>query len=106
MLLVCISSVAQAAEGCLTCHEGIERFTDGPMIEQIEVMGEDYGDPGGCVICHGGTPSATTPEEAHKAKRSAGSGSRTDTQVYSLANSWDYATGTYSATITYTLTVP
>ena len=35
-----------------------------------------------------------------------GSGSRTDTQVYSLANSWDYATGTYSATITYTLTVP
>ena len=59
-------SAALAAEGCLSCHEGIERFTDGPMIEQIEVMGEDYGDPGGCVICHGGTPGATTPEEAHQ----------------------------------------
>jgi hypothetical protein len=35
-----------------------------------------------------------------------GSGNHSDSQIYSLANSWDYATGAYSATITYTLTVP
>ena len=55
-----------AAEGCLSCHEGIEKFTDGPMIEQIEELGADYGDPAGCVICHGGTPDATTAEAAHQ----------------------------------------
>lgn len=57
-------SVAQEG-GCLSCHEGIERFTDGPMQDSIEVMGEDYGDPGGCVICHGGDPAATDAEAAH-----------------------------------------
>ena len=35
-----------------------------------------------------------------------GSGNRTGTQNYSLANSWSYATGTYNATLTYTLTAP
>ena len=35
-----------------------------------------------------------------------GSGNQTGSQTYSLANSWAYATGTYSATLTYTLTVP
>jgi hypothetical protein len=36
-----------------------------------------------------------------------GSGNRNDgTQTFSLANSWSYATGTYLATITYTLTSP
>ena len=59
------SAQTAGEEGCLTCHKGIERFTDGPMIEQIEAMGADYGDSGGCVICHGGTPSATTVEGAH-----------------------------------------
>lgn len=34
------------------------------------------------------------------------SGSRTGTQTYALANSWSYATGTYSMTLTYTLTAP
>ena len=34
------------------------------------------------------------------------SGSRTGTQTFSLANSWDYAVGTYTATATYTLTAP
>ncbi len=53
-------------KGCLSCHEGIEDFTDGPMMETIKAMGEDYGDPGGCVICHGGDPTATTKEAAHK----------------------------------------
>jgi hypothetical protein len=35
-----------------------------------------------------------------------GSGNQAGSQTYSLANSWDYATGTYTATLTYTLTVP
>ena len=35
-----------------------------------------------------------------------GSGSPTGTQTYALANSWTYATGTYTATLNYTLSVP
>ena len=35
-----------------------------------------------------------------------GSGNRNGTQSFSLVNSWLYATGTYTATITYTLTAP
>jgi hypothetical protein len=35
-----------------------------------------------------------------------GSGDRSGTQSYSLANSWSYATGSYSAAATYTLTAP
>jgi hypothetical protein len=35
-----------------------------------------------------------------------GSGSRTGTQTYALANSWSYAAGSYSAAATYTLTAP
>lgn len=34
------------------------------------------------------------------------SGAWTGTQSYSLVNSWNYPTGTYSATLTYTLTAP
>ncbi|MFQ6006287.1 MAG: cytochrome C [Woeseia sp.] len=52
-------------KGCLSCHDGIERFTDGAMMTAIEAMGRVHGDPGGCVVCHGGTPTATTPVEAH-----------------------------------------
>lgn len=59
-------SVALAKEkGCMSCHEGIEQFTDGPMMDQIMAMGEDYGDKGGCVVCHGGNPQATTAAGAH-----------------------------------------
>jgi hypothetical protein len=35
-----------------------------------------------------------------------GSGSRAGTQLYALANSWIYATGSYSASFTYTLSAP
>ncbi|WP_298270100.1 hypothetical protein [Geobacter sp.] len=35
-----------------------------------------------------------------------GSGSRTGSNSYALANSWDYATGSYTAVTTYTLTSP
>ena len=54
-----------AEKGCIACHDGIEKFTEGPMMEQIEAMGADFNDPAGCVVCHGGTPGATTAEEAH-----------------------------------------
>jgi hypothetical protein len=35
-----------------------------------------------------------------------GSGNQAGSQTYSLLNSWAYATGIYTATLTYTLTVP
>ena len=35
-----------------------------------------------------------------------GSGNRTGSHTYSLPNSWTYATGSYSATLTYTLVAP
>jgi hypothetical protein len=35
-----------------------------------------------------------------------GSGNRAGTQTYALANSWAYTTGSYTATLTYTLTAP
>lgn len=57
-------AVAQE-KGCLSCHEGIEDFTQGVMMETIHAMGPDYGDPGGCVVCHGGTPGGLTKDEAH-----------------------------------------
>ncbi len=52
-------------KGCLSCHEGIEDFTQGVMMETIWAMGPDYGDPEGCVVCHGGNPQGLTADEAH-----------------------------------------
>lgn len=60
-----VDPAVAAEKGCLSCHEGIEKFTSGVMMETIEIMGEDYSDPGGCVVCHGGTPSGLTASEAH-----------------------------------------
>jgi len=57
--------IAQDEQGCLKCHQGIERFSEGGMQAAIEAMARPVKDPGGCVICHGGTPSATTKEAAH-----------------------------------------
>lgn len=46
---------------CLTCHQGIEptRPLDSEMMKQILEKGVKMGDPNGCVVCHGGTPSET-----------------------------------------------
>ena len=60
-----VSPELAAEKGCLSCHDGIEKFTGGVMMETIEAMGPDLGDPAGCVVCHGGTPSGLTAEEAH-----------------------------------------
>jgi hypothetical protein len=50
-----------------------------------------------------GTMSKTTPQTAGSWRRS---GNRTGTFSYFLRNSWSYATGNYTQTITYTLTAP
>ncbi len=60
-----VSAEEAASKGCQSCHEGIERFTDGPMMDAIAALGTAYNDPGGCVVCHGGNPGATTAEAAH-----------------------------------------
>ncbi|MBC8370064.1 MAG: cytochrome C [Planctomycetes bacterium] len=58
---------SDTAEGCLSCHQGIESIReDGSnMGLAIAAMGNMYGDPAGCVVCHGGNPQATTAEDAH-----------------------------------------
>lgn len=60
-----VDEALAAEKGCLSCHTGIEQFTEGPMMETIMDSGVEHGDPGGCVICHGGTPNATTADQAH-----------------------------------------
>lgn len=54
--------------GCLSCHEGIEDIRDSKsaMMLTIKAFGSSHGDPGGCVVCHGGTPSATSIDTAHE----------------------------------------
>ncbi len=54
--------------GCSSCHEGIEdiRDIDSTMMQMIIGLGQSQGDPNGCVVCHGGTPGATTFKEAHQ----------------------------------------
>ncbi len=52
-------------KGCLSCHEGIEPFSDGGMMATIKAIAKPFNDPGGCVVCHGGRPTAITVEEAH-----------------------------------------
>ncbi|MDJ0872166.1 MAG: hypothetical protein QNJ87_10415 [Gammaproteobacteria bacterium] len=49
------SSLAPAAEKCLTCHEGIEPIGKGPVMSNLP-----------CVSCHKGNADATTAEQAHK----------------------------------------
>ncbi len=50
----------EAAEGCLSCHEGIEDIVD-PESD----MGRQIENQGGCVVCHGGDEDATDADAAH-----------------------------------------
>ncbi len=54
--------------GCISCHAGIEgiREDSSAMMMQIKAMGAQHGDSEGCVICHGGDPTANEKELAHK----------------------------------------
>ncbi|SDK57740.1 cytochrome C [Aliiruegeria lutimaris] len=60
-----VSAELAAEKGCLSCHEGIEKFTEGVMMETIEALGGDYDDAAGCTVCHGGNVLGTTVDEAH-----------------------------------------
>ena len=62
---VCAGSASAQASGCMTCHQGIEQFSDGPMQLSVAAVGAAHGDPAGCVTCHGGNPAATDKEAAH-----------------------------------------
>lgn len=81
LLMLCFTSGAFAAakgdrvsksladkKGCMSCHEGIEDIRDknSGMMLAIKAIGGTHGDPGGCVICHGGNPKATNKIDAHK----------------------------------------
>lgn len=56
---------ATGGRGCLSCHEGIEPVMpeDSGMMRALRALGGEHGD---CVVCHGGDPTATTPEAAHR----------------------------------------
>ena len=58
-------SAAAQESGCMTCHQGIEQFSDGPMQLSVAAVGAAHGDPAGCVTCHGGNPAAMDKEAAH-----------------------------------------
>jgi len=62
------SSAVAADSGCISCHNGIEdiRADDSTMMIMIKSISAQHGDPEGCVLCHGGDPTATTVEAAHK----------------------------------------
>ncbi|MCP4601952.1 MAG: cytochrome C [Proteobacteria bacterium] len=49
------------------CHQGIEDIAQAAsgMTSAITSMGEEAGDPKGCVVCHGGNPAASNREAAH-----------------------------------------
>ncbi len=65
--LTTVTPELAAEKGCLSCHAGIEEIREESsiMLQQIKAMGSIYGDPGGCVVCHGGRPDALTSTEAH-----------------------------------------
>ena len=65
LAMVCAGNAAAQAGGCMTCHQGIEQFSDGPMQLAVAAVGAVHGDPAGCVTCHGGNPAATDKEAAH-----------------------------------------
>ena len=68
VLAVAVAAAGSAAaqtSGCMTCHQGIEQFSDGPMQLSVAAVGGAHGDPAGCVTCHGGNPAATDKEAAH-----------------------------------------
>jgi len=68
-LLWIIPGAAPAADsGCISCHNGIEDIRDdaSTMMIMIKSISAQHGDPEGCVLCHGGDPTATTVEAAHK----------------------------------------
>ncbi len=54
-LLLGLATPALAAEGCLTCHEGIEKISEVPGMSHLT-----------CTDCHRGDEKGATAETAHK----------------------------------------
>jgi hypothetical protein len=74
---------------------------DGPGSEIIPIANLGWSAGGSGFV--GGTASKTA---AQSVGSWTGSGQHTGTQTYNLVNSWNYAIGTYTVTLTYTLTAP
>ncbi len=76
-----VSAELAKQKGCQSCHAGIEKIREqgSVMLLQIEAIGGSMGDPGGCVVCHGGTPDATTKAGAHSGSPAALSANGPDT---------------------------
>ncbi len=59
---------AAAVSGCLACHDGIEsiREESSAMLQLINSLSAVHGDTAGCVMCHGGDPTASDAGKAHE----------------------------------------
>ncbi|WP_430811799.1 MULTISPECIES: hypothetical protein [unclassified Carboxylicivirga] len=68
---------------CLSCHNGIEptRPFASDMMQEILHKGAQWGDPNGCIVCHGGTPSETNNKNRAHWGASPNSGLTTFTPV-------------------------
>lgn len=62
--------VEWSRQGCTAagCHAGVEaiRPPGSGMLVALRERGSAFGDPDGCVVCHGGDPTATDPSLAHQ----------------------------------------
>jgi hypothetical protein len=60
-------ATAAIQSGCLSCHNGIEsiRQESSAMLQLIKALSATHGDTGGCVMCHGGDPTASDAAGAH-----------------------------------------
>ncbi len=67
LLVVSPLATVQANTGCLSCHNGIEDIRDqkSGMMALINALSAQHGDSNGCILCHGGDPTATEAEAAH-----------------------------------------
>jgi len=68
-LLWASPAISPAADsGCLSCHNGIEsiREESSAMLQLINSLSAVHGDTAGCVMCHGGDPTASDAGKAHE----------------------------------------
>lgn len=65
--LLGVNPALAADSGCISCHNGIEDIRDenSTMMIMIKSISASHGDPDGCVLCHGGDPTATAADKAH-----------------------------------------
>ena len=54
LLLLAVPGWTAAQEKCLTCHEGIEKIADGPVMGKLS-----------CTDCHQGNADAADKQQAH-----------------------------------------